>query len=328
MTIIKTKRRGLLVSLGALALASLASGGASAQNDKPLRVIVGWPAGVAIDVVSRIVSDKLKDELKRPVIVDNRGGAGGRLAAELLKSAPADGNTVMITPVVVPVLAPMVFSKLNYNAATDFTPIARLCDFGFGLAVGPATPAKTLKDYAAWLKANPEKATFGSPAAGSLAHFFGVMIGDALGVDMVHVPFNGGAALQSAVLGGHVPAGIDVVMEWQQNAKAGRIAMLATSATTRSTVMPEVPTFKEQGYPAIVGQGWFAMYAPAKTPAVQVDAINRAVNKVLALPEVRERFASLGLDAGGGTPADLQAIMQNDARLWEPAVKKSGFRAD
>lgn len=323
------KRRDVMKGLAALGAAGLlAAGPVLAQSDKPLRVIVGFPAGVSIDVVSRIVGDKLKDELKRPVVIDNRGGAGGRLAAELLKAAPPDGNTVMVTPVVVPVLAPMVFSKLNYKPETDFAPVVRLCDFNFGLAVGPGAPVKNLKEYVAWLKAHPQQANFGSPAAGSLPHFFGEMIGHALGVEMIHVPFNGGAALQSAVIGGHTPAGIDVVMEWQQNARAGKVTMLATSGATRSKVMPEVPTFKELGYPDIVGGGWFAMYAPARTPADQIEVINRAVNKVLAMPDVRERFAALGLEAGGGSPADLQRTMQEDARRWGPVVKRSGFRAD
>lgn len=323
------KRRNVMKSLAALGAASLlAPAAVLAQDDKPLRVIVGFPAGVSIDVVSRIVAEKLKDELKRPVIIDNRGGAGGRVAVELLKAAPHDGSTVMVTPVVVPVLAPMVFSKLSYNPQTDLAPVVRLCDFNFGLAVGPGAPVKNLKEYVAWLKANPQKANFGSPAAGSLPHFFGEMIGHALGVEMIHVPFNGGAALQSAVIGGHTPAGIDVVMEWQQNARANKVTMLATSGTSRSKVMPEVPTFKEQGYPDIVGGGWFAMYAPARTPAAQVEALNRAVNKVLAMPEVRERFAALGLEAGGGSAADLQRTMQEDTRRWGPVVKRSGFRAD
>jgi tripartite-type tricarboxylate transporter receptor subunit TctC len=321
------KRRQLLTSL-ALASALLAAGPSSAQTDKTLRILVGFPAGVSIDVVTRILTDKMKDELKRPVIVDNRAGAGGRLAAELLKSAVPDGNTVMVTPIVVPVLAPMVFNKLSYNADTDFVSVGKVCDFSFALAVPANAPVKTLKDYAAWLKANPQQANFGSPAAGSLPHFFGVMIGSALNVDMVHVPFNGGAALQTAVLGGHVPAGIDVVMEWQQNAKAGKVNVLATSGTQRSKVMPDVPTFKELGFPDAVGQGWFAMYAPAKTPQAAIDEINKALNKALANPEVRERFAALGLEAGGGSPSDLQKTMHEDAKRWGPIVKKSGFKAD
>ncbi len=321
------KRRTLITSL-TLATSLFLAGPASAQSDKTLRVIVGFPAGVSIDVVSRIVAEKMKDELKRPVIVDNRPGAGGRLAAELLKSAAPDGNTVMVTPIVVPVLAPMVFSKLNYNPETDFAPVGKVCDFSFALAVPANSPVKNLKDYAAWLKANPQQANFGSPAAGSLAHFFGVMIGSALNVEMVHVPFNGGAALQSAVLGGHAPAGIDVVMEWQQNAKAGKVTVLGTSGAQRSRVMPDVPTFREQGFADAVGQGWFAMYAPAKTPQVAIDEINRALNKALGSAEVRERFASFGLDIGGGSAADLQRTMQEDAKRWAPIVKKSGFKAD
>ncbi|WP_423455327.1 Bug family tripartite tricarboxylate transporter substrate binding protein [Ottowia sp. VDI28] len=321
------KRRALLTSL-ALASSILASASASAQNDKPLRLLVGFPAGVSIDVVTRIISEKMKDELKRPVIVDNRPGAGGRLAADLLKAAPPDGNTVMVTPIVVPVLAPMVFSKLGYNPETDFAPVGKICDFSFALAVPANSPVKNLKDYAAWLKVHPQEANFGSPAAGSLPHFFGVMIGSALNVDMVHVPFNGGSALQSAVLGGHVPAGIDVVMEWQQNAKAGKVRVLATSGAERSKIMPDIPTFKEQGFPEAVGQGWFAMYAPAKTSQATIDEINKALNKALAAPEVRERFASLGLEAAGGTPAGLQKTMHDDALRWGPTVKKSGFRAD
>lgn len=321
------KRKTLLTAL-ALAASLLSIAPASAQSDKPLRVIVGFPAGVSIDVVTRILTEKMKDDLKRPIIVDNRPGAGGRLAAELLKSAAPDGNTVMVTPIVVPVLAPMVFNKLGYNPETDFAPVGKVCDFSFALAVPASSPVKNLKDYAAWLKANPQQANFGSPAAGSLPHFFGVMIGSALKVDMVHVPFNGGAALQSAVIGGHAPAGIDVVMEWQQNAKAGKVTVLATSGLQRNKVMPDVPTFREQGFPDAVGEGWFAMYAPARTPQSAIDEINRALNKALANPEVRERFAALGLDAGGGSPADLQKVMQEDAKRWGPIVKKSGFRAD
>lgn len=321
------KRRQVLPTL-ALVLSTLVGSTVYAQTEKPLRVIVGFPGGVSIDVVTRILSDKLKDELKRPVIVDNRPGAGGRLAAEVLKLAAPDGNTVMVTPIVVPVLAPMVFNKLNYNPATDFVPVVRVCDYSFGLAVSADAPVKNLAEYAAWVKTNPKNANFGSPAAGSLPHFFGEMIGDALAVEMVHVPFNGGAALQAAVLGNHVPAGIDVVFEWLQNSKAKKVKVLATSGATRSKVMPDVPTFKEQGYPDIVGQGWFAMYAPAKTPASAVSEINKAVNKVLAMPDVREKFAALGLDAGGGTEADLQKTMNDDTKRWSPAVKKTGFKAD
>lgn len=323
------QRRQLIATATAvLSLCGLVHQAVYAQSEKPLKVLVGFPAGVSIDVLSRIIADKLKDELHRTVIVDNKGGAGGRVAAEQLKHAPADGNTVMVAPVVVPVLAPMVFSKLSYNAQTDFAPVVRLADFSFALAVPATSPVKTLQEYAQWIQKNPQKANFGSPAAGSLPHFFGIEIGNLLNVEMTHVPFNGGAALQSAVIGDHVPAGIDVVSEWQQNAKAKKITVLATSGATRSQALPDVPTFKEQGYADIEGQGWFAMYAPANTPVEKIDEINRAVNKVLAMPDVRERLLALGYEAGGGTAQDLGKRMEADTKRWGPIVKKTGFRVD
>lgn len=323
----RISRRRLGIGLAAATAAGVVAPFiARAQNDKPLRVLVGFPAGGSVDVVARVVAEKLRDEIKRPVVIDNRLGAGGRIAAELLKSSAPDGNTIMAAPMVVPVLAPMVFHKLSYDPEKDFSPIVRLSDFGFGLAVANITPAKNLREYAAWLKQDPQRASFGSPAAGSLPHFFGMMIGQALNVEMIHVPYNGGAALQSAVLGGHVPAGIDVVLEWQQNAKAGKVRVLATSGTARSRIMPDVPTFREQGYPDIVGQGWFAMYAPARAPQDQIDTLNRALNKVLASAEVRARFNELGLEPGGGTPADLVRTTQDDIRRWGPIVRKTGFR--
>jgi len=235
---------------------------------------------------------------------------------------------VMITPVVVPVLAPLVFSKLNYNPATDFAPVGHVCNFNFALSIPASLPAKTVAEFVAWLKANPQRANFGSPAAGSLPHFFGEILSREARADMVHVPFAGGAALMTALVGGQVSAGIDVVLEALEAHRAGKVRILATSGERRSAVLPDVPTFKESGYPGIVASGWFAMYAPAKAPAASVDAINRALNKALTHPEVLERFGKLALEAGGGSPADLRALEQASTARWAPVVKATGFRAD
>jgi tripartite-type tricarboxylate transporter receptor subunit TctC len=301
---------------------------AHAQADKTLRVMVGFPPGGSIDVVARVLAEKMKDELKVNILVENRAGAGGRLAADLLKSAPADGSVVMIAPVVVPVLAPLVFSKLNYNPATDFAPVGHVCNFNFALSIPAALPAKTVAEFVTWLKANPQKANFGSPAAGSLPHFFGEILSREAKADMVHVPFAGGAAMMTAIMGGQVSAGIDVVLEALEAHRAGKVRILATSGERRSAVLPDVPTFKEAGYPGIVASGWFAMYAPAKAPAASVDAINRALNKALTHPEVLDRFGKLALEAGGGSPADLRALEQASTARWAPVVKATGFRAD
>jgi tripartite-type tricarboxylate transporter receptor subunit TctC len=319
-----------LVTFAAVLSTALACFGtaAHAQGEKTVRILVGFPPGGSIDIVARLLADKLREDLKTTVIIENRAGAGGRIAAELLKAAPADGTALMITPVVVPVLAPLVFSKLNYNAATDFTPVGHVCNFGFALTVPTALPAKNVAELVTWLKANPQKANFGSPAAGSLPHFFGEMLSREANADLVHVPFAGGAALLGALVGNQVSAGVDVVLETLEAHKSGKVRVIGTSGDKRSSVLPDVPTLKEQGYPNMVAQGWFAMYAPAKTPPAVIEAVNRSLNKALKQPDVLDRFAKLGLEAGGGSPADLMALERSSTARWAPVVKATGFRAD
>ena len=318
------KRRQFTALAAAAGLMPLAH----AQADKTLKVLVGFPPGGSIDIVSRVLADKMKDELKLNIVIENRSGAGGRVAADLLKASPADGSVVMITPIVVPVLAPLVFSKLNYNPATDFAPVGHVCNFNFALSVPASLPVKNVAEFVTWLKANPQKANFGSPAPGSLPHFFGEMLSRDAKADMVHVPFAGGSALMNALMGGQVSAGIDVVLEALEAHKSGKVRILATSGDKRSAVLPDVPTFKESGYPNIVASGWFAMYAPAKTPAASIEAINRALNKALTHPEVLDRFGKLALEAGGGSAADLTKLEQASTARWAPVVKATGFRAD
>lgn len=312
----------------ALAAAASLLPAAYAQSDKTIRLLVGFPPGGSIDIVSRVLAEKMKDDLKANILIENRAGAGGRVAADLLKAAPADGSVVMITPIVVPVLAPLVFSKLNYNPATDFAPVGHVCSFNFALSVPASLPVKNIAEFVAWLKANPQKANFGSPAPGSLPHFFGEMLSREAKADMVHVPFAGGAAMMNAIMGGQVSAGIDVLLEALEAHKAGKVRILATSGDKRSAVLPDVPTFKESGFPNIVASGWFAMYAPAKTPAPAIEAMNRALNKALANPEVLDRFGKLALVAGGGSAADLTKLEQASTARWAPVVKATGFRAD
>jgi tripartite-type tricarboxylate transporter receptor subunit TctC len=312
----------------ALAAAASLLPAAYAQSDKTIRLLVGFPPGGSIDIVSRVLAEKMKDDLKANILIENRAGAGGRVAADLLKAAPADGSVVMITPIVVPVLAPLVFSKLNYNPATDFAPVGHVCSFNFALSVPASLPVKNIAEFVAWLKANPQKANFGSPAPGSLPHFFGEMLSREAKADMVHVPFAGGAAMMNAIMGGQVSAGIDVLLEALEAHKAGKVRILATSGDKRSAVLPDVPTFKESGFPNIVASGWFAMYAPAKTPAPAIEAMNRALNKALANPEVLDRFGKLALEAGGGSAADLTKLEQASTARWAPVVKATGFRAD
>ncbi|MFM7705603.1 MAG: Bug family tripartite tricarboxylate transporter substrate binding protein [Rubrivivax sp.] len=320
-------RRHLLALPASGLLAGLAPLAAQAQ-ERTIRILVGFPPGGSIDVVARLLAEKMKDELKANVIIDNKAGAGGRVAADLLKAAPADGSTFMLTPVVVPVLAPLVFSKLNYNPATDFAQVGHVCSFNFALSVPASLPVKSVSEFVSWLKANPQKANFGSPAPGSLPHFFGELLSREAQADMVHVPFAGGAALMTALMGGQVSAGIDVLLEALESHRAGRVRILAVSGERRSAVVPEVPTFRESGYPNIVASGWFGMYAPARTPEAAITALNRAMNRALTQADVLDRFGRLALEPGGGSAADLARLEQASTARWEPVVKATGFRAD
>jgi tripartite-type tricarboxylate transporter receptor subunit TctC len=299
-----------------------------AQSDKPLRIIIGVPPGGSLDNVARAMADKIAAELKRPVVVDNKPGAGTRLAAELLKNAAPDGDTVMMAPIVVPVLAPLTFSKLNYNPSVDFAPIMHLTNFHFGLAVPGDSPHKTVGEFVTWLKANPTRANFGMPGAGSLPHFFGLMIGKESGIEMTPVPFQGGAPMLVALAGGQISSGIDVLGEQYELHRAGKIRILAQSGEKRGKLAPDIPTFREAGFANIQAQGWFAMYAPAKTPMSAINAIAAAGNKALSNPEVLERLGKMSLEAGGGSPADLQKLTEQEFARWTPIIKASGFKAD
>ena len=301
---------------------------AQAQVDKPVRILVGFPPGGSADMAARLMGERMALELKQPVVVDNKPGAGGRIAAEMLKNAPADGTTLMMAPVVVPVLAPLVFSKLQYNPTTDFAPVMQVANFQFGLSINASHPAKTVPELLTWFKANAQQANFGSPAPGSLPHFFGVMVATGSGVDLLHVPFNGGAPLMNALLGSQVTTAIDTLVDQLEMHRAGKTRILATSGATRSPLLADVPTFAEAGLKGVEGTGWFGLFAPAKAPTAALAQINAAANKALATPELRERFTKMGLEPAGGSAADLAATIKRDTDRWGPVVKASGFKAD
>ena len=313
----------------ALALAfTVASAAAIAQTDKPIRLLVGFAPGGSADIAARLLADRMKDDLKQSVVVENRPGAGGRIVAEAIKNAPADGSVLMLTPIVVTVLAPMVFSKLPYDPVADFAPVAHVANFQFAMSVAATHPARNVQELVAWWKANPASANFGSPAPGSLPHFFGIMIQKSAGLDLVHVPYNGGGPLMNALMGNQVSSGIDTLVDQIELHRTGRVRLIATSGAQRSPLLPEVPTFAEGGLKGVEGTSWFAVYAPARTPEPTVRQINAAINKALAAPELRERFIKLGLEPTGGTPADLAARMAQDTARWGPIVQASGFKAD
>ncbi len=316
------KLKNTLLSL----LLTTAGMGCLAQT-APLKILVGFGVG-STDITARLLAERLKDELNRPVYVETKVGAGGRIAAEALKNSPADGSVIMLAPIVVPVLAPLVYKKLAYNVATDFAPVAHIANFQFGVSVKADSSLKNMNDVVSLMKKDRTAATFGSPAPGSLPHFFGVMIGQKANLDMTHVPYNGGAQLMTALVGGQVTLGIDTLADQGEMHRGGRTRILATSGQQRSPLFPDIPTLGEAGFKDLMGVSWFAVFAPGATDASHITQLNAAINRVLSTPAFKDRLAKLGLEVGGGSPADLKKLIATETERWAPVVKASGFTAE
>lgn len=299
-----------------------------AQDAGPIRILVGFGPGGTSDVIARLAQDKIRQALGTPVIVENRAGANGTIAAETLKKAEPNGRTLMIAPVAVIVFAPLTYSNLRYDPFTDFAPVSLAANFRLVLTVGPGTPAKTLHEYIAWAKANRANAAYGVPLTGGPGHFFGVMLAQATGAELAAVAYKGGGPLAIDLMGGQIPASVNVLSEVLELHRAGRVRILATSGIERSQAAPDIPTFGELGYAAMQSGGWQAFFAPAKTPPQVIDRISGAIAAALKSPEIHDRLLALGLEPVGSTADELRKRMADDTALWAPAVKASGFRAD
>ena len=319
-------RRLWWVVLVAVAVGLFGAGVPSAQDIKgPIKIVVPYPAGGGSDVVARLIADKLKDSLGQTVIVENKPGAGGRIGTEYVKGQPADGATMLVVNPALFVVAPLVFAKLPYDADADFAPVSLITAYQFCVSVPPGSPIKDVKGLIDWIKKNPNQANYGSPAAGSLPHFFGLMIGKAAGVEMVHSSYNGSGPLVTALIGNQIPIGVDAY-DAQSAYHPDKLRILATAGTARKR--PDVPTFKEEGFPEIEGVGWNAIVVPAKTPKPVIDKLSAAIAKALKSPDVVEKIQALGNDAVGTTPEEFAAILKKDRDRWTPVIKASGFKAE
>lgn len=320
-----TKRSGMLAAALALALAALAAP-AAAQDKSPLRILVGFPPGGSADVLARLVGDALRDDFS-PVTVENRAGAGGRIALTAVKHAKADGHTVIILPSGPMVLFPHVYKKLDYDAVKDFTPVSLLAHFQFGVVSGPASGAATVADMLAKTKADPKNATYGSPGLGTLPHFMGVMLEQSTGATMTHVPFQGGGPANNALLAGHIGYKFDVVSETAELHRAGKVRIIAVTGPARDPQVPEVPTLKEAGV-NMEASAWFAMYGPAGLPAPVLARLERAVSAAVHKPAMQERLRKLGYEPVGSTSAQLAAVQRTDLARWEKPIKATGVALD
>ena len=293
----------------------------------PVKLVVGFPPGGSADITARLLADKMKDTLGVPVLVENKAGAGGRIAAQMVKDAAPDGNTVMVVPFAVMVVQPMVFKSIKYDTTKDFTAVGNAVTFPLALAAGPGTPAKDMKELIAWFQANPGKANFGSPAAGSMPHFMGEMLAGAAKMKLTHVAFQGGAPLVNSLLGGQVPIGFDTPAEFAEYHKVGKLRILALSGAQRNATFPDVPTFKEQGID-IDALAWFGVFGPPNMPKATVDKLNASLQAALKQPDLAARLAGLGLTVAPGSADEMTKRLAGDKLAWGPPIKNSGFQAD
>ena len=325
-------RRHFLQALGsAAALGALSPLSALAQALDQVKIMYGFPPGSAGDSVARRVAEKLGGTpySKNPGYVENKPGAGGRIAVESLKAAVADGSVLTLAPVSALAVYPYIYPKLSYKPE-EVTQVSIGAIMFHGLAVGPAVPAevKTLKDFLAWAKANPDKASYGTPGAGSMPHLLGALLGIRAAVDLKHVPYRGTVPSITDLVGGQIAAAMNPSGDYLQYMKSGRVRVLATSGKKRSPFLPDVPTFIELGYPDVTSEEWFGFYAPAKTPAATIAAANAAITTALKDKTVIEALAIVGLVAHGSTPQEMAADQKAEFERWGPLVKQIGVTAE
>jgi len=317
------RRLALLLAMAAAAVLPAAY----AQQLPPLiKLVVPYPPGGSADTTARLLAQPLQDELKTTVVVENRPGAGGRVAASQLKRDPADGSVILIAPNALTTIQSLVYAgKLDYNVLDDFTPVSRLVSFPLGLAVSGTSSIRNAADLKAFMSANSASANFGSPGAGGMAHFAGLTFGKVAGIEWTHVAFKGGAPLITDMIGGHIPVGVDALVDQIEFQRAGKIRVLGIFSAQRYPLAPEIPTFAEQGIKMAPVEGWFGAFAPAKTPKETVARIDRAIGHALADPQMKAKLNKIVLEPSYLASAEFTRLQADELKQWAPVVRDSGF---
>lgn len=324
------RRRILLQSAAASALAATLPSRGQARPPSIVKLIAGFPAGGSIDAVCRRLADQLKGAVADTVIVENRPGAGGRIAIEALRNGPADGSQWLVTPGSMLVIYPHVYKKLSYDPVKDLLPVAQVAHVPLALAVGPAVPGSVqdVSGLIAWLKANPAQANIGTPAAGNITHFLAYLLERSSGVKLQYVPFRGSAPAILDLLGGQVPAVINPVTEMLPHLPAGKLRVLAVTSRQRSGFVPQVPTMIEQGHPSVLGSEWMGLFGHRATPAPLVERMAAAVRKALEASEFREALAKLALEPGMEGGPKLAQRIGSELASWREVSKAFGFQLE
>jgi tripartite-type tricarboxylate transporter receptor subunit TctC len=295
--------------------------------DRPIRVVNTFPAGGSGDAVLRIVTEKVGIALGHPFVIDTRTGAAGSIGTTNVATSPSDGYSLLLGTASTFGTNSATQKSLPYDPVKDFTPIVMIATTPYLLLTHPSVPANNLAEFLAYAKANPNKLNYGSFGLGSSNHLTYELLRQATGMDIVHVPYKGGAPLITALMAGEVQSSMDVYATAYQNVRSGRFKLLGVASAKRFSLLPDVPTLAEQGY-AVEGGTFFALLGPAKLPAAVVETINREVNKAIQIPEVRERLAALGTEPVGGTPELLATTINKELQKWAALVKARNLKFD
>lgn len=307
-------------------LFTVAAGLAQAQGTTPVRILVGFPPGGGSDAVARVLAEKLKDQLGVPVVVENRAGAGGQIAAQALKSSAADGTTFFLSHDHTISILPAVTKNPGFDPATDFVSVAGIATFANALALSSGTQARTLPEYAAWIQSNGGKDTIGIPAPGSIPEFLVGMVGSRYKIDVQAAPYRGGAPMMADMLGNQIRSGIAGVPDFIENHRAGKLRIVAVIGDKRQPLLPDVPTFAELGVAGLEDLPYYGFFALAGTPAPVLERFNQALSRSLAMPDVREKLTALGLTVGYQSQPQFTARVRTYTQTWDKIIKASGFQ--
>jgi tripartite-type tricarboxylate transporter receptor subunit TctC len=322
-----------LVSLGLRALLialSLSCGTAAAQAwpAKTVRIIVPFAPGGTADTLGRLVAQKLSESMKQTFVVENRPGAGGLIGSDMVAKAPPDGYMLVVSGVASHAIAPTLSKKVPFDPVRDFTHIALFGGPPSVLAVNPNVPARNLKEFITYAKANPGKLNYGSPGNGTQGHLVGENFKQQIGIDMVHVPYKGAGPAVADLIAGHIPVISTTLTTAAGQIKGGKARALAVSSTSRVPDFPDVPTFAELGYPELTAVIWFSLSGPAGMPQEIVQRLNTEVRRILQLPDVRQRLRPEGIEPGNLDPKAFTAFVATELKRWAPVVRASGASVD
>ena len=314
------------LALALLAFASLAR--ADDYPAKPIRFVVPYPAGGPLDTVARLLGQKVSESMKQPVIVDNRPGAGGNIGADFVAKAAPDGYTILMGAVATHAINPTLYGHIPYDPVADFMPITQVASTPNVLVVNPSLPAKSVREFIAYAKANPGKLNFGSGSTGSAGHLAGELFKTMAGVAMTHVPYKGAGPAMQDLVAGQIQLMFDNLASSFGQIRAGKVRALAVTTAKRTSLAPDLPTIAESGLPGFDINTWFGVFAPAKTPQPIVDRLHAELTRALAMPDVRQKMVDLGAEPVGSTPAEFAAYIRSERDKYARVIKASGAKVD